>query len=658
MTFGKGYYKTYEQGVEREWVVTNGLGSYGGGSIIGANARKHHGYLIASMHPPVQRQLMLANVYETLSIHGQDYCTQSAKRPQGVAAGHHYLQRFSYDTYPTFTYQIQGTFIKKSIVLERDKNTVAVRYEVVNGAYDSRLSLTPLYNFRDHNDRSERAGLVFDHDVAEGVLRMTHPSDATTVISSHCPGATLTPRTSLFDEDMMYDIEIATGMTAIDNHATPYDFVVDLKAGEQKCFYFICSVEALPEWDGGKIYDGYSAYYNRLQEQAGYAANPLLKQLVHASDQFIVQRASTGLKTVLAGLPWFSDWGRDTMIALQGLTLATGRFEDNRDILRTFSTYVHKGLVPNLFPDAGTEPMYNTVDASMWYFHSVDRYLHYTGEAADYDFVKVHIYPKLKTIIDAYKNGTDFAIYMDEDFLIHAGSGLDQVTWMDVRVGEWVVTPRHGKPVEINALWYNALCVMAELAYHFGDDDGDGYKALSEKVATSFREKFWHEAEGCLYDVVEENDPKVRPNQIWAVSLPYTMMRPDQNKKIVHKVINELYATYGLRSLSPKDPAYKGVYKGTLMERDGAYHQGTSWGFPLGGLITAYTKVYDHSPEAIDYARLLLEPIEDHLRDGCIGAIAEIFDGDGPNISRGCYAQAWSVGEVLRAYVEDILPYL
>lgn len=655
MNFGKGYYKSFEQGVEREWVTTNGLGSYAGGSIIGANARKHHGYLIASLRPPVERQVILANVYETLVIKDTAHCTQSARRPQCIDSGHDYLQRFGYDSYPIFTYQIQGTFIKKSIVLQRNKNTVAVRYEVINGDYNSHLALTPLYNYRDHNDRSERADLLFTTIGERNEIHMVPKSTPSTAIHSYCSEGQFIQREEDIDEDMMYDIEISTGMTAVDNHFKPVDLVVQLLPRECKTFFFICSVENEPCQEGNQIFRDYERYYETLQNEAGQT-DLMLRQLIHASDQFIVHRESTGLKTVLAGLPWFSDWGRDTMIALQGLTLVTGRFQDNRDILQTFAQYVNNGLVPNLFPDEGTPPMYNTVDASMWYFHSVDQYLKYTGEDEDYRFIREKIYPKLIEIIEAYKSGADFSIHMDEDGLIHAGSGLDQVTWMDVRVGEWVVTPRHGKPVEINALWYNALCVMAELAEKFGDD-ASNYSHLADRVKASFTSKFWNPTENCLYDVVDETDPKVRPNQIWAVSLPHTMLPEEMNIKIVNKVVNELYATYGLRSLSPKDSEYQGVYKGRLRERDGAYHQGTSWGFPLGGLITAYTKVHNHSPEAIDYARLLLEPIEDHLRDGCIGSVAEIFDGDAPNISRGCYAQAWSVGEVLRAYVEDIIPY-
>jgi predicted glycogen debranching enzyme len=351
------------------------------------------------------------------------------------------------------------------------------------------------------------------------------------------------------------------------------------------------------------------------------------------------------------------------MIAMQGLTLITGRFQDAKGILRTFAQYVKNGLIPNMFPDKGLEPLYNTVDASLWYFHSVDQYLKYTGHKKEYDFIGQEIYPKLCEIMENYQRGTSFSIYMDNDCLIHAGSGLDQVTWMDVRVGDRVMTPRHGKPVEINALWYNALKVMEGLTLRYkGEKDAEFYKNLSEKVQESFCLKFWNSSKNCLYDVVEEEtgegirpNDQVRPSQIYAISLPHTMLGRDMEKAVVNTVFTHLYATYGLRSLSPEDKGYKGKYFGSLQERDEAYHQGTVWAFPLGAFITAYVKVHDYSRESILYAKALLETQEDHLRDGCIGQIAEIFDGNEPHVSRGCYGQARGVGEILRAYAEDVL---
>ena len=366
------------------------------------------------------------------------------------------------------------------------------------------------------------------------------------------------------------------------------------------------------------------------------------------------------MMTVLAGLPWFTDWGRDTMIAFTGLTLCTKRFKEAEEILLTFARYIRHGIVPNMFPDDNMPPLYNTVDASLWYFYAVYQYLHYNPAAEAETFVKEHIFPHLKGIISAYEKGTDFSIYMEDDGLIHAGSGLDQITWMDVRVGDWVATPRHGKPVEINALWYNALRIMESLCEKF-DEDASAYRTRANQVKESFNAKFWDSSNQCLFDVVDGDEPDdhIRPNQIYAVSLPFSLLPEEQEKAVVALVEKELFVGCGLRSLAPDHPDYHGIYCGALAKRDAAYHQGTAWGFLLGGFFSAYMKVNHHSSSAAENAVRMLEPVRKHLTDsGCIGSISEIFDGDAPHNPRGCYAQAWSVGEVLRCYCEDILPYL
>ena len=396
-----------------------------------------------------------------------------------------------------------------------------------------------------------------------------------------------------------------------------------------------------------------------LFEKAGYR-DSFANQLVLASDQFLTYRESTKMMTVLAGLPWFTDWGRDTMIAFTGLTLCAKRFKEAEEILLTFARYIRHGIVPNMFPDDNMPPLYNTVDASLWYFYAVYQYLHYNPAAEAEAFVKEQIFPHLKEIVSAYEKGTDFSIYMEDDGLIHAGSGLDQITWMDVRVGDWVATPRHGKPVEINALWYNALRIMESLCEKF-DEDASAYRTRANQVKESFNAKFWDSSNQCLFDVVDGDEPDdhIRPNQIYAVSLPFSLLPEEQEKAVVALVEKELFVGCGLRSLAPDHPDYHGIYCGALAKRDAAYHQGTAWGFLLGGFFSAYMKVNHHSSSAAENAVRMLEPVRKHLSDsGCIGSISEIFDGDAPHNPRGCYAQAWSVGEVLRCYCEDILPYL
>ena len=656
MKFGKGYWKTFQAGIEREWVITNGAGSYCGSSIIGANTRKHHGLLIASLHAPVQRYLILSKINESMQIKNHTYSFATNQRPGGWnEEGQKHLQRFLYDELPHFKYQVEDVFITKTIAFEHEKNTIAIGYEIQNGCHESTFSLVPLFNFRDHHERSERGDLRFTTSVTENTMQLTPSVNQEIKIKFYTSAGSIAPNRETYDIDMEYQTEINTGMSCIDNHYTPYQVKVELKPFEKMKLSVVCSLEEAYEKDAFATISNATNRIKALKETAGYQ-DEFADSLVQAADQFIVKRESTGYKTVLAGLPWFTDWGRDTMIALQGLTLVTKRYEDAKGILKTFAQYVKNGLVPNMFPDEGLEPLYNTVDASLWYFYSVDQYLEHTGKEEDYQFVEEFIYPKLEEIIESYKNGTDFSIGMDQDGLIHAGGGLDQVTWMDVRVGEWVVTPRHGKPVEINALWYNALKVMEKLGKRL-NKKVEEYSKLADQVKATFQTTFWNEDKQCLFDVVSEegNDAKIRPNQIWAVSLPFTLLEEEKAKKVVNTVISELYASYGLRSLSPEDPEYIGLYKGQLHDRDAAYHQGTTWGFPLGGLVTAYVKVHKYSKESLIFAKQLLEPIEDHLRDGCVGSIAEIFDGEEPIISRGCYAQAWSVGEVLRAYVEDVL---
>ena len=570
------------------------------------------------------------------------------------------------DTVPEYYYSIEDISIKKTISIEYAHNTVAVCYEIENGSESATLKVVPLFNYREAGETSERGDLKFDVKTSGKILTLIPEKDKNIKIDfytsegdfydrSLIPTSMATPN-YLMEENHFYMIDHRTGFLGVDNHYTPYEVHIELKPFEKKRFYVKCTIEGLNEKSGFEIVNEYKKRAEALVENANLN-DDFANNLVKAGDHFIVNRESTGLKTVLAGLPWFTDWGRDTMIAFEGLTLVTKRFDEAREILESFARYIKNGLVPNVFPDENTEPGYNTVDASLWYFQAVYKYLKYTGDESDYKFVKEKLYPKLKEIYKAYSTKTDFSIGMDSDGLIFAGGGLDQVTWMDVRVGDFVVTPRHGKPVEINALWYNALKIMEELCEKFEDDSLE-YRELSCRVKESFNNKFWNEEKNCLYDVVDKNDDKIRPNQIWAVSLPFAVLDREKEKKIVGAVYKHLYATYGLRSLSFMDKDYKKKYIGKLIDRDCAYHMGTTWAFLIGGFITAYCKVNDYSKEAIEKANHMCKVFEDTMKDGCINGIAEIFDGDFASTGRGCYSQAWSVGEVLRAYSQDVLPYL
>lgn len=656
-------YTPWSVGVQKEWVLTNGIGGYAGSSVTGAHSRNHHGYLIASLHPPVERYVLLSKINEVIAAGTDtfDLTSEQYRTKNGETAytdGIRYLTSFCYDGLVHFQYEAGNISVTKSLAFDHGKNTIAIGYDITNKGDAATLQLTPLFNYRVHSDSSKAESLQFTYMADANEITLIPKANPDVRLRLYAGDGAITDAPSLYSCNMQFQKELDVETEGLDDNFTPYQITYQIPAHDTVRISVISTIEEEYPTDAFAVMEAERQRFARLTQQAGYT-DDLAGALTVAADHFLAYRQSTGLMTVLAGLPWFTDWGRDTMIALTGLTLSTRRYQETRDILTTFAQYVHHGMVPNMFPDEGSAPLYNTADASMWYFYAVDKYLSYTGADTDYAFVRETIYPKLKEIIHAYEHGTDFSIYMEEDGLIHAGSGLDQVTWMDVRVGDWVATPRHGKPVEINALWYHALRVMEELSARFGEDPSH-YQALAEHAKESFCREFWNETDGCLYDVVDGTvgDATLRPNQIYAVSLPHRMLDAEREKKVVDKVYEKLYAGTGLRSLSPDDEQYHPTYEGCLDKRDHAYHQGTSWGFLLGGFITAYVHVYGTSPEVIAKANAMLDPVREHLYQGCIGSVAEIFDGNAPHTSRGCYAQAWSVGEILRAYTEDILPHL
>lgn len=690
---GRNQFRTLKEGVEREWLLTNGIGGVSNSTIIGASNRMHNGYLTVSLNPPADRYTVLANIWETVTI-GERSFDLAAQQYMGYEKnGYEYLQYFELDVLPTYVYQVEDVTIRKTISMKHGKNTVVVIYEVENGMEPVTLRLTPQFNHKPYGVTKEASQLQFDTEIEGKILTLKtkelpvdiqfYTSKGVYFDRKNFPVSMATPN-YIVEENQMYAMDNRTGFMGVDNHYTPYDVVVECAPYAKERFFVECTVDQI-ELDGFAVAEEYKKrMYDRMEAVGGDA---FLRRLVWAADAFVVERKiflpekqldklkNTSadrvegnvayLKTILAGYPWFLDWGRDTMIALQGLLLCTKRYKEARQILEAFSWYVKDGMLPNVFPSSSKdEPRYNTIDAALWYFYSVYEYLKYTGEENDYEFIKEKIYPALKEIIHFYKNGTHYNIHMDEDGLIMGGSDKDQLTWMDVLVGDWVVTPRHGKAVEINALWYNALCIMEQLSEKFGED-GSGYRELAKKVKEIYAEKFWNAQQNCLFDCIEvekngmeKPDARIRPNQIWAVSLPFSILSKEQEKAVVDTVYKYLYTPYGIRSLSPSDPEYKSKYIGKLIERDGAYHMGTTWAYVSGAFISAYCKVNGHSKEAVQKAKEMCFCFEDHMMDGCINGIAEIFDGDFACTGRGCYTQAWSVGEVLRAYCEDVIPYL
>ena len=661
---------TFKEGIKREWAVTNGIGGYAGSSMIGAHSRTHQGYLIASLHAPIERYLVFSKINETVTVGTRTVSFETSQhRASGktvYAEGQKFLTSFIYDGSVHYTYETDNFSFEKHITLKRNANVCAVAYELTAGDNDCTFTLTPLFNYREHSESSTPDTLKFETFTEDRAFYLVPEKNKDIAIRFQTSEGTFSERKTVYDVDMQLQIEVDLETDGLDCHYCPVDLSIEVPANTTKKVSILCSIGDVNErpapvsaTEAFSILEENARCHAELFEKAGYR-DSFANQLVLASDQFLTYRESTKMMTVLAGLPWFTDWGRDTMIAFTGLTLCTKRFKEAEEILLTFARYIRHGIVPNMFPDDNMPPLYNTVDASLWYFYAVYQYLHYNPAAEAEAFVKEQIFPHLKEIISAYEKGTDFSIYMEDDGLIHAGSGLDQITWMDVRVGDWVATPRHGKPVEINALWYNALRIMESLCEKF-DEDASAYRTRANQVKESFNAKFWDSSNQCLFDVVDGDEPDdhIRPNQIYAVSLPFSLLPEEQEKAVVALVEKELFVGCGLRSLAPDHPDYHGIYCGALAKRDAAYHQGTAWGFLLGGFFSAYMKVNHHSSSAAENAVRMLEPVRKHLTDsGCIGSISEIFDGDAPHNPRGCYAQAWSVGEVLRCYCEDILPYL
>ncbi len=651
MEFGKGDWRTFEQGIQREWLLTNGMGGFCSSTVIGANTRRYHGLLAASLKAPVKRHLIFSKVDESVVINDTTYDLYTNQTPGHLSKGYHHLQRFVIDPIPTYVYAVEDVLIEKRICMVYGQNKVVIVYDIKSGAKGCKLRIAPLVNFRDHhfNSVSEHLKFAQKAQVRGTVLNVPYYEED---IFININEGTFMQQDNVYFHNMEYAVEKERGLHFLEDHYIPGIFEVTVNPEDVKRLTITAGIGQWEQCDGTEVLAFETQRIFSLMENAGYQ-DEFAKALVRACDHFIVERESTHSKTIIAGYPWFTDWGRDTMIALPGLALTSKRYEDAKEILYTFSLYIKDGLVPNMFPDTGQKPLYNTVDAALWYFQAIYKYLQYTK---NYEFVKRYLYDGLKEIIRSYKEGTHYHIKSDQDGLIYAGDESTQLTWMDAKVDDWVVTPRHGKAVEINALWYNALKIMSHIAQH-NQEEYREYDDAANKVRKAFEREFWNEEKQCLFDVINEKgkDDRVRPNQIFAVSLDFPVIEGEKARKIVSVVWQQLYAAYGLKSLSPLERGYAGVHTGDRVQRDGAYHQGTAWSWLMGHFISAYRKVSGYSEQSRRIAAKLIAPFKDHLRDACIGSISEIFDGDEPHTPRGCFAQAWGVAEVLRAYVEDVV---
>jgi predicted glycogen debranching enzyme len=636
---------------EREWLVTNGIGGYASGTISGLLTRRYHGLLIAALRPPLGRMLLLTKLDETATYDGRTYPLFANRWAGGQVqpAGFHYLQRFYLEgTTPVWAFACADAMLEKRIWMQPGANTTYVRYDLRRATAPLTLTIKALVNYRGHHGNTHADDWQMQIASMKHGLRVTAFEGATPfyLLSDQ---AKATAQHDWY-KNFFLSVEDYRGLEAHEDHLHAGGFRATLHPGES--LTLVASTDAMPNLDGASAYAERQAHEGRLMAQSGLTDAPAwVQQLVLAADQFIVRRAlpdDPNGRTVMAGYPWFGDWGRDTMISLPGLTLVTGRPEVAARILRTFAHFVDQGMLPNRFPNEGETPEYNTVDATLWYFEAIRAYHAATGD----DALLRELYPLLQEIIEWHQRGTRYHIHVDlTDGLLYAGEPGVQLTWMDAKVNDLVVTPRIGKPVEINALWYNTLCSMADFAHRLGEP-ADHYETLAEQVCIGFA-RFWNEATGYCYDVMDGpdgDDPALRPNQLLAVSLPYSPLLPEQQRAVVNICARHLLTSHGLRSLSPDDLAYMGRYGGDQRQRDAAYHQGTVWGWLMGPFVSAYLRVYgDH-----EQARSLLQPLIHHLADHGVGSLGEIFDGDPPFRPRGCIAQAWSVAEALRAWQETM----
>ncbi len=654
--FNERVTKDFARASRYEWLETNGLGGWASSTVSSAHTRRYHGLLVVATAPPVGRKVLLSRLEETLHVGAEAFPLSANQFPGTVdPRGFEHLTGFRRDLFPVFTFEAGGVRIEKTVAGLDGEPTTLVLYEVLAAPGPFVLELRPFYAGRDYhalvhaNDAVHREG-----SWSGGVLRYRSYGDLPEVFLaiSGIPGAEYRPSPDWY-YNYEYTKEAERGLDSREDLFTPGSLTVPLSPDAK--FGVIASTAPIAdsaESDPFALLERERERRERLRAPF-VGANSLVRTLVLAADQFLVRRKSRDggedLWTILAGYPWFTDWGRDTMIALPGLCLATGRHEEARGILRAFAGAVDQGMLPNRFPDGGEAPEYNTADASLWYFVAVHHYLQATGDEA----LARELLPVLRDIHTWHERGTRHGIHEEPDGLLHAGEPGWQLTWMDARVDGREVTPRLGKPVEIEALWTNALSILAGLERRVGEAaEAARLDWKAERARLRFGEIFWNEPGGYLYDCIdgEERDASLRPNQLLALSLPFPLIEGERAESVLRIVEEKLLTPVGLRTLAPDDPRYRPRYEGSPAERDGAYHQGTVWPWLLGPYLTALIRVRGEAGK--ERVRAILEAFTPHLWDAGLGTVGEVYDGDPPHLPRGCFAQAWSVGEVLRVLGE------
>ena len=651
--FGRETCCSLDAASDREWLVTNGIGGYASGTVAGVTTRRYHGLLVAALKPPLGRTLLVAKLEETAQYDGGEYALFVDRWAGGTVSpkGYHHLERFRLEgTTPVWTFACADARLEKRIWMQAGTNTTFVQYSLLSASRPLGLELKALVNYRDYHATTHAGEWLINVEPVEHGLRIVAFESATPFYLLSASASEEPAHVWYRNFDLVAERE--RGLDDREDHLHAGTFHTSVEAGES--ITIVCTVDPHAELNGPAAYKRHLARQQDLlsqwttpQPELAKLAPPWVKQLVLAADQFIVKRPLTDEPdtcSVIAGYHWFGDWGRDTMVSLPGLTLTTGRPQLARSILRTFSRFVDCGMLPNVFPDAGETPEYNTVDATLWYFEALRQYYLAT---ADTELLR-ELFPTLAEIIDWHQRGTRFGIRVDpNDGLLYAGHAGVQLTWMDAKVGDWVVTPRVGKPIEVNALWLNALVTMTQFARALGLRT-EAYEFLAKCARDGFK-RFWNGSANYCYDVIDGPEPcdsSLRPNQILAVSLPECPLSGEQQLAVVDACARHLLTSYGLRSLAPGHPNYQSHYSGGPRERDGAYHQGTVWGWLLGPFVLAHLRVYGDPIRAATF----LDPVANHLRTYGLGSASEIFDGDAPFTPRGCIAQAWTVAELLRAW--------
>jgi predicted glycogen debranching enzyme len=666
ISFGRETTGDLRSAAAREWLVTNGLGGFASGTVAQLNTRRYHGLLIAALEPPTGRLQLVAGLDETASYAGRSYRLATHQWAGGTTDPHGYVYIESFrmeGTTPVWTYAFADALVEKRVWMQYGENSTYVLYRVLRAAEPIALELKALVNYRDYHSttragqwRMDIADLSHSEPTRNGVRVSAFPGAAPFYLLG---GAAQSVPAGEWYNNCFFAAERDRGLDDSEDQLFAARFNQELLPGAS--LTIVCTTDQSAQLDGWAALKQQEAHegeilraWSSAQPTVAQNAPDWLPQLVLAADQFIVRRSLPEIpdgQSIIAGYHWFADWGRDTMISLPGLTLVTGRPEIARKILLAFAEYVDGGMLPNNFRDkrvgSGKDAEYNTIDAALWYFQAVRQYFEQTDDKTTLQ----KLFPVLAGIVDAHLAGTRYNIHVDcADALVYGGGPGVQLTWMDAKIGDWVVTPRTGKPVEVNALWLNALAAMSEFARVLGRSEQAGrYELLRAKVTESFQ-KFWNPARKCLYDVIDVpgtgSDDSVRPNQIFAVSLPISPLTAEQQKAVVDLSERHLVTSYGLRSLAPGEPGYAGVYRGGPRERDAAYHQGTVWAWLLGPFVLAHYRVYGDAAGA----RRFLEPLAGQIHGACLGSLNEIFDADPPFTPGGTIAQAWSVAELLRTW--------